>query len=249
MLTLASILFGLIFGSFLGSTVYRLANDKSLLTPRSYCPHCNRTILWYYNIPFFSYIWLKAKTKCCHSSISTFYPFIEVSTAIIFFINIFLFKNIDLILISFLSAILIIIFFTDYYYFLIHNILVAIFLLFTIVAIFYFQLNPFNISFLNSVLCSLISMLIIWLIGRLHLLLRKTEGLGFGDVKLIGVISLWTGFAYLPILIIISSTLAIFHILITNKLFIQKEKFAAVKSPFGSYLSLTLLMLIYFNQW
>ena len=53
MLIIASILFGLIFGSFIGSTVYRLANDKSLLTPRSYCPHCYRTILWYYNIPFF----------------------------------------------------------------------------------------------------------------------------------------------------------------------------------------------------
>ena len=249
MLTLASILFGLIFGSFLGSTVYRLANDKSLLTPRSYCPHCNRTILWYYNIPFFSYIWLKAKTKCCHSSISTFYPFIEVSTAIIFFINTFLFQNIDLILISFLSVILIIIFFTDYYYFLIHDVLVAIFLLFTIIALSYFQLNPFNVSFLSAVLCSLISMLIIWSIGRIYLFLRKTEGLGLGDVKLIGVISLWTGFVYLPILIIISSILAICHILMTSKLFIQKERFIAVKSPFGSYLSLTLLILIYLSQW
>ena len=249
MLTIASILFGLIFGSFIGSTVYRLANDKSLLTPRSYCPHCHRTILWYYNIPFFSYIWLKAKTKCCNSSISTFYPFIEVSTAIIFSINIFLFQNTDLILIFFLSIILIIIFFTDYYYFLIHDVLVAIFLLFTIVAIFYFQLNPFNVSFISTVLCSLISMFIIWSIGRIHLYLRKTEGLGLGDVKLIGVISLWTGFAYLPILIIISSTLAIFHTLITNKFFIKKDKFIAIKSPFGSYLSLTLLMLIYLSQW
>jgi len=248
-LIIASILFGLIFGSFIGSTVYRLAYNKSLLTPRSYCPHCYRTILWYYNIPFFSYIWLKAKTKCCNSSISIFYPFIEVSTVIIFSINIFLFQNIDLILMSFLSVILIIIFFTDYYYFLIHDVLVAIFLLFTIIALFYFQLNPFNVSFLSAVLCSLISMFIIWSIGRMHLFLRKTEGLGVGDVKLIGVISLWTGFAYLPILIIISSILAIFHILMTSKLFIQKEKFVAVKSPFGSYLSLTLLTLIYLSQW
>ena len=95
----------------------------------------------------------------------------------------------------------------------------------------------------------MISMLIIWLIRRLYFLLRNTEGLGLGDVKLIGVISLWTGFAYLPILIIFSSILAIFHILMSSRLFIQKEKFVAVKSPFGSYLSLTLLMLIYLSQW
>ena len=249
MLIIASILFGLIFGSFIGSTVYRLAYNKSLLTPRSYCPHCHRTILWYYNIPFFSYIWLKAKTKCCHSSISTFYPFIEVSTAIIFSINFFLFQNIDLILISSLSVILIIIFFIDYYYFLIHDVLVSIFLLFTILAIFYFQFNPFNISFLSAILCSLFSMFIIWSIGKIHLFLRKTEGLGLGDVKLIGVISLWTGFTYLPTLIISSSILAIFHILITSKLLLQKEKFVAIKSPFGSYLSLALLTLIYLSQW
>ena len=95
----------------------------------------------------------------------------------------------------------------------------------------------------------MISMLIIWLIRRLYFLLRNTEGLGLGDVKLIGVISLWTGFTYLPILIISSSILAIFHILMSSRLFIQKEKFVAVKSPFGSYLSLTLLTLIYLSQW
>ena len=248
MLIIVSILSGLIFGSFIGSTVYRLANDKSLLKPRSFCPHCERTISWYYNIPFFSYIWLKAKTKCCKSSISIFYPFIEVSTAIIFSVNIFLFQNNDLILISLLSVILIIIFFTDYYYFVIHDVLIAIFLLFTIIAIFYFQLNPFNVSFLSTVLCSLLSMFIVWSIGKIYLLLRKTEGLGFGDVKLIGVTSLWTGFTYLPILIIISSILAIFHILIKSKLFIQKERFVYVKAPFGSYLSLALLMLIYLSR-
>ena len=64
----------------------------------------------------------------------------------------------------------------------------------------------------------------IWFVRVMHLYLRKTEGLGFGDVKLIGVISLWAGFAYLPILIIISSILAIFHVLITSKLFLKKEK-------------------------
>ena len=233
------------FGSFVASTVFRLGNEKSLLTIRSYCPHCKKTISWYYNIPLFSYLWLKAKTKCCNSSIPIFYPFIESATAVIFFINWAYFEYNDLVLISILSVILIIIFFVDYYYFIIHDALLILFLLFTITSLFYYQLNPFNVSFISAVQCSIFSMLIFWSIGKIFLIIRKTEGLGFGDVKLIGIISLWTGFSVLPILIIMASIFAIIHIFINSKLFFKKVKLVDLKAPFGSYLSISLLILIY----
>ena len=235
------------FGSFVASTVFRLGNNKSLWTTRSYCPHCKKTISWYYNIPLFSYLWLKAKTKCCNSSIPIFYPFIESSTAVIFLINWYCFEYNDFILISILSVILIIIFFIDYYYFLINDVSLVLFLLFTITSLFYYQLNPFNVSFISAVQCSIFSMLIFWSIGKIFLIIRKTEGLGFGDVKLIGIISLWTGFSVLPILIIMASIFAIIHIFINSKLFFKKVKLVDLKAPFGSYLSISLLILIYLS--
>ena len=89
-------------------------------------------------------------------------------------------------------------------------------------------------------------MLILWSIGKIFLILRKTEGLGFGDVKLIGIISLWTGFSVLPILIIMASIFAIIHIFINSKL--SFKKVVDLKAPFGSYLSLSLLILIYLSN-
>lgn len=76
--------FGLIIGSFLGMLQYRLPLGKSLLSPsRSFCPHCEKSLRWYENIPFISYLLLQGKCKNCSKSISTIYPAIEVTTALI----------------------------------------------------------------------------------------------------------------------------------------------------------------------
>jgi leader peptidase (prepilin peptidase)/N-methyltransferase len=75
---------GLLFGSFLSSFTYRYPKDISVAKGRSKCPKCNKVILWYHNIPLFSYLFLGGKCFSCKGKISVRYPLIEFITALAF---------------------------------------------------------------------------------------------------------------------------------------------------------------------
>lgn len=76
--------FGLIFGSFLTSFTYRFPIGEFLPQGRSYCPRCKRRILWFDNIPLFSYLLLGGKCRSCKKHIALRYPFIELVCGVIF---------------------------------------------------------------------------------------------------------------------------------------------------------------------
>jgi leader peptidase (prepilin peptidase)/N-methyltransferase len=71
-------------GSFLNVVIYRLPLDKSLVTPPSACPKCQRRIRFYDNIPLFSWVLLGGKCRYCKERISVRYFVIELLTALIF---------------------------------------------------------------------------------------------------------------------------------------------------------------------
>lgn len=75
-------LFGAIFGSFANVVVFRYG-EKSVVWPRSACPHCGQIIAWYDNVPIMSWLVLKAKCRHCNASISWQYPLFELFSGII----------------------------------------------------------------------------------------------------------------------------------------------------------------------
>src|SRR5690242_1962292 len=74
-------LFGLALGSFLNVCIARLPRHESIVTPRSYCPHCKHPIRWYDNVPFVSYMLLRGRCRDCGGRISPLYPAVEITTA------------------------------------------------------------------------------------------------------------------------------------------------------------------------
>jgi len=76
--------FGCCIGSFLNVVIYRLPRGKSLVTPPSACPGCDKHIRFYDNIPLFSWLLLGRKCRFCKTPISPRYFVIELLTALVF---------------------------------------------------------------------------------------------------------------------------------------------------------------------
>ncbi len=84
LLAAAIFFLGLAFGSFLNVCIYRLPLGKSVVTPRSACPHCGKLIPLYYNLPVLSWLILRGKCSACKEPISPRYLVVELLTGMLF---------------------------------------------------------------------------------------------------------------------------------------------------------------------
>jgi leader peptidase (prepilin peptidase)/N-methyltransferase len=84
-LAVFAFVFGAVVGSFLNVCIYRLPRDLSVNEPRrSFCPHCNKTIPWYQNLPIISWLWLRGQCGSCGARISPRYLAVEILTGGVF---------------------------------------------------------------------------------------------------------------------------------------------------------------------
>ncbi|MEO6944811.1 MAG: prepilin peptidase [Lacisediminihabitans sp.] len=75
---------GLVIGSFLNVVIYRVPLKKSIVSPPSACGSCAHPIRWYDNIPLLSWLVLRGKCRDCGSRISIRYPLVELGSALFF---------------------------------------------------------------------------------------------------------------------------------------------------------------------
>ena len=75
---------GLAFGSFLNVCIYRLPRGKSVVTPRSACPHCGQLISLYDNVPVLSWLLLRGRCRNCRQPISPRYLVVELLCGLLF---------------------------------------------------------------------------------------------------------------------------------------------------------------------
>ena len=76
--------FGAMIGSFLNVCIYRIPRNQSIIFPRSRCSSCRKYIRWYDNIPLLSYILLKGKCRFCNRKIPFRYFIVEFITGLSF---------------------------------------------------------------------------------------------------------------------------------------------------------------------
>jgi leader peptidase (prepilin peptidase) / N-methyltransferase len=77
-------LFGLAVGSFLNVVVWRVPRDESILRPRSHCPECGHLVRPRDNVPIVSWLVLRGRCRDCRARISPRYPLVEALTACTF---------------------------------------------------------------------------------------------------------------------------------------------------------------------
>jgi leader peptidase (prepilin peptidase) / N-methyltransferase len=74
-------LLGLVFGSFLNVCIWRLPRHESVAAGRSRCPECGAAIRAMDNVPLLSFVVLRGRCRDCGARISWRYPAIELATA------------------------------------------------------------------------------------------------------------------------------------------------------------------------
>jgi leader peptidase (prepilin peptidase) / N-methyltransferase len=80
--TLAALL-GLAFGSFLNVCLSRWPEGESVVKPRSHCRSCGRTLAWWENVPLVSWIALRGRCRTCGAKISWRYPLAEFTVGVL----------------------------------------------------------------------------------------------------------------------------------------------------------------------
>ena len=74
---------GACIGSFLNVCIVRMPREHSIVSPGSHCPHCQKPIVWYDNIPLVSFLCLRAACRHCRRPISWRYPLVEALTGVV----------------------------------------------------------------------------------------------------------------------------------------------------------------------
>lgn len=75
---------GLAVGSFLNVVVHRVPAGGSLVSPSSHCPSCDHPIRARHNIPVLGWLILRGRCADCSAPISVQYPLVELGTAVLF---------------------------------------------------------------------------------------------------------------------------------------------------------------------
>ena len=244
-LVLVSVL-GALWGSFANVCIYRLPLRGGVVKGRSFCPKCKKKIFWYENIPILSYLILGGKCSKCKKKISFQYPLVE-SISIFSFLIIYNFFGISLttILLIILFLSFIVIFFIDLKHYIIPDILTFPMMVLGFVKSFDPNLNPIFPNYINSLIGGLFGYGIIWLIIIFYKQIRKKEGMGLGDAKLLAVIGFWFGWVSIPFIIFLSSTIAL--IIVIPDLLTKTKKLSS-QIPFGPYIIIATIIFIVFKD-
>jgi leader peptidase (prepilin peptidase)/N-methyltransferase len=224
----AIFLLGLAFGSFLNVCIYRLPLDLSVVTPRSACPQCTRAIAFYDNLPIVSWLLLRGRCRHCQARISPRYLFVELLTGFLF-VGCYAYSGLTLATLKYcvLGFLLFGLIFTDAETKLLPDKLtlpgLALGVVFSVLVPvhdmasqflpgivnlpFSAELSTRLFSLLDSLLGAALGASFIYGAGAAYLRWRGTEGMGFGDVKLMAMVGAFLGIK-LTIFTIFAASLA-----------------------------------------
>ena len=244
-----SFVFGLIMGSFFNVCIHRLPSGESVVFPPSHCPYCKTHLRFYDNIPLLSYLLLLGRCRYCKSRISPVYPVVELLSGLISMLLFWRFGLTlqTLFLFSFLSALLVVSF-IDIRHMIIPNVItlpgIAVGLLYSGLNTNWYVVRDFSktgwsVVIGTPIMDSLVGVALgagmLLLIGGIYELVRKKEGLGMGDVKLLAMIGAFLGWKGVLFVAFASSVLGT---LVGVLVMLYRGKDLGYALPFGPFLSL-----------
>lgn len=210
-------LFGMVIGSFLNVCISRIPEGISIISPGSRCPRCEAPIKPYDNIPVLGWLLLRGKCRNCHLPISPMYPVVEFLTGVLSVLTYYTFGvTLPTFKFLFFSCLIIILIVTDLRVRLLPD--AVNWFGFGVALAFATRIPPDGFSdvwlhshfaypmltgVLDALLGAALGSLVLWGAATLYKVVRKREGMGMGDVKMMAMVGAFLGVrgAFLTILL------------------------------------------------
>lgn len=235
-------LVGALIGSFLNVCIYRLPRGESLIWPGSKCPACGTAVAAYDNIPLVSYLLLAGCCRACRAPISIRYPLVEAVNAAGYLAILWFFgANWSAALYAALYSALLVVAGTDLSHKIIPNVITLPGILLGLAG----AATVLPIGFVNAMLGVLVGGGLLWALAWASPYLFGKEGMGGGDIKLLGMIGAFLGWKPALLTIMIGSLAgSIIGIALIGTGLLKRDEYI----PFGPFLVLGALLSLFFGQ-
>ncbi len=234
-------LLGGILGSFANVVIVRFDAERgwdNVTFPPSHCQNCKTQVSWFHNIPIFSWFILRGKCPHCGTRFSLRYSLVELLTAVLFALLAYKFGySWRLVELCYFAFALVICSFIDLDTMLLPDV-------FTLSGVAIGLLGAMLIperSFWDAFFGALVGGGFLYAVAVLYQLVRKQEGMGGGDIKLLAWIGAVLGWQSIPIVILFASVLGMlagFWQAFRTKGGLQQP------IPFGPHLALAAIMYV-----
>lgn len=209
---LVGLVLGAIVGSFLAAAAIRWPQGRQVSRGRSACDHCGRTLGPIDLIPIAGFLIRRGRCATCGGAIDRRHLMIEAAAALIGLVSCLVAPGAAGLAGAVLGWMLLLLAVLDIEHFWLPDCVTYLLALLGI-AFGAAGLPPFP----NDRLIGLASGFAgLWLIGALYRLVRKREGLGGGDPKLLGAIGAWVGWVVLPYVLLLAGLVGIVSALLAR---------------------------------
>lgn len=212
----------------------------NIAVPRSHCPNCQTTLSWYDNIPLVSQLLLGSRCRHCKAPIAARYAIIEALSAALFgALAWYQGVNLDSICFAIVGFGLLLLFMIDAE----HQLLPDVLTLGLLWLVLWWSAIGGPIAPEQAIIGAVAGYLSLWSVYWLFKALTGKDGLGFGDFKLLALITAMTGITLLPVTIILSSVVGA---LFGGLLLIKNGRSQPI--PFGPFLIVAGIISYFYGQ-
>lgn len=256
-----AVVLGLLWGSFANVCIYRWPptdehpDGRSVVSPGSHCSACGIPIKWYDNVPLLSYLWLRGKCRACKASFSPRYLLVEALTGALFGVawwftlgtgGMFLpldTRALQFVIYAAFVFVMVVITFID-----IDHRLILDKITFPSIVLAYGASLLLHRRWWEGLLGIGIGYGVPWLIRQLYFLIRRREGMGLGDAKLLALIGALLGWKGVVASLfggsLIGSVVGLSLLLARSRQDVMR-----MELPFGPYLATAATFYLFAEPW
>lgn len=235
-------LFGLVVGSFLNVVAHRLPRGESVVSPGSHCPECGGPIAPWDNVPVLSWLLLRGRCRTCRAPIALRYPVVELGNGLLWVFAFRAFPRFsDFVSAAALCSACLVLLLTDADF----QILPDAITLSGIAAGLALSFVSSRRTPVGAALGAALGAGGLFLVAFLYEKIAGQEGMGLGDVKMLGMVGAFLGTSGVLVTVLAGSLLGSLAGLLVI-LFRGGDR--RTRLPFGVFLSIGAVAALFFGD-